>query len=256
MFWPPAELLVVIKVVSYSGIVPVCALWRGEEVEEDRLEEMSVFFNSRADIYDVRHIEGIDGGKESKTVLASFLPPGTTRLLDFGIGTGLELDEIVRRFPEIGITGIDLSEKMLQKIKERFGNRDITLFCGDYLTFDFGENCYDAVLSAMTLHHYAPAVKLELYRKIYRCLSESGVYLENDYMLSEYEFEDPQKREAELFAEYERLKGEQLLSDGVHYHFDTPCTVDTQKKLLGAAGFRSVKEVWREKNNVTLLASK
>ena len=63
-----------------------------------QLEPMKDFFNRRSEAYDVRHIEGIDGGIESKRVLAKFLPRETKTLLDIGIGTGLELEEIfVRR---------------------------------------------------------------------------------------------------------------------------------------------------------------
>ena len=58
-------------------------------MSKDRLEEMSSFFNSRADIYDINHISDIDGGIESKNILATFMPMGTERILDFGIGTGL-----------------------------------------------------------------------------------------------------------------------------------------------------------------------
>lgn len=225
-------------------------------MKENRLEEMSGFFNSRADVYDREHLNGIDGGLESKRILAEFIPAGAERLLDFGIGTGLELDEIIKKFPNIQVTGIDISANMLKKVEERYPERNIRLFCGDYLTMDFGENDYDVVLSVMTLHHYTHAVKLEFYKKIYRCLSKAGVYIENDYMLSQDEFDDPQKQEEYLFSQYEKQKSQQHLSDKVHYHFDIPCTVDHQKRLLLSAGFSSVKEVWKKKNNVTLLASR
>lgn len=225
-------------------------------MSKDRLEEMSSFFDSRADIYDINHISDIDGGIESKNILATFMPMGTERILDFGIGTGLELVEIIKRFPNIEITGIDISANMLKKIGERFSQNNIRIFCGDYLKLDFGNNYFDVVLSSMTLHHYNHTVKLDLYKKIYRCLSETGIYIENDYMLSEHEFIDPQKQEDNLFSEYEKLKNGQHLESSTYYHFDTPCTVENQKKLLLSAGFFSVKEVWRKKNNVTLLARK
>ena len=75
-------------------------------------------------------------------------------------------------------------------------------------------------------------------------------------MLSEHEYHDPQKQEDYLFSEYEKIKQNQLLANDTYYHFDTPCTVENQKKLLLSSGFLSVKEVWRKKINVTLLAYK
>lgn len=223
---------------------------------QDKLEEMSAFFDARAEEYDVRHTGGIDAGEESKRILASFLPEGTRTLLDLGVGTGLELVEIFRRFPDISVTGIDGAPKMLDKLRERFPENNIRILCGDYLTAAFGSGCYDAVLTAMTLHHYTHAVKLALYKRIYAALTDTGIYLENDYMLSASEFSDPQREEERLFAEYEALKREQHLPDSAYYHFDTPCTVDNQIKLLLEAGFTRVEKVWGVKNNITLRAYK
>ena len=55
------------------------------------------------------------------------------------------------------------------------------------------------------------------------------VYIENDYMPSEHEYNDPQKQEYYLFSEYEKIKYNQHLDNDTYYHFDTPCTVENQK---------------------------
>ena len=39
-------------------------------------------------------------------------------VLDLGCGTGLELDEIFRYFPDLAVTGIDLTREMLQQLKK------------------------------------------------------------------------------------------------------------------------------------------
>lgn len=53
-----------------------------------------------------------------------------------------------------------------------------------------------------------------------------------------------QAEEDTLFAEAARLRGEQGISGG-YYHYDTPCTVENQKKLLLAAGFSRVELLWQ-----------
>ena len=73
---------------------------------------MSSFFNTHAPIYEEKHLEHI-GGMESKQILASFFPPHTKTMIDLGIGTGLELEEIFKCFPEIEVTGLDIAENML-----------------------------------------------------------------------------------------------------------------------------------------------
>ena len=222
----------------------------------DKLEEISAFFNNRSNIYDIKHIESFEGSSESKRMIASFLPDNVKTVIDFGIGTGLELEEIYRRFPEVEITGWDIAENMLQKLKEKYAGKNIDLYCADYLHADFGENLYDAALSVMSLHHYNYEVKTDLYRRINQCLKQNGVYIECDYMLSEHEYENAQAEEDFFFSEYERIKREQGLANGRDYHYDTPCTVSNQKKMLLKAGFKNVEEVWRVKDTVILLANK
>jgi tRNA (cmo5U34)-methyltransferase len=219
------------------------------------LEEMSAFFNERAENYDVVHLEHV-GGIEGKQLLASFMPAGTKKIIDFGIGTGLELDEIFKRFPFVEITGLDIAENMLQLLKERYSDKNIQLYCNSYLDFDFGEEVYDVALSVMTLHHYTHEVKNDLYKRIYQCIKPDGMYIENDYMLSEHEYENAQEMEEFYFSEYDRLKTEQGITDDREYHYDTPCTTSNQKELLYKAGFSAVEEVWRKGNSVTLVAKK
>jgi tRNA (cmo5U34)-methyltransferase len=75
-------------------------------------------------------------------------------------------------------------------------------------------------------------------------------------MLSEREYENPQETENFHFSEFERLKKEQGITDNREYHFDTPCTVSNQKKMLLEAGFSNVREVWQKKKTVILVADK
>jgi tRNA (cmo5U34)-methyltransferase len=222
---------------------------------QNTLVEMTDFFNHRAPIYDEKHLEHI-GGMESKTVLVSFFSPFNKTMIDLGIGTGLELEAIFKRFPDIEVTGLDISKDMLKLLDQKYQGKKIHLYCESYLHFDFGCGLYDVALSVMSLHHYNHQTKTNLYRKINNCLNNNGVYIECDYMLSEHAYENPQKQEDFYFSELERLKREQEITDNRTYHFDTPCTVSNQKKMLLEAGFSNVKEVWNNKNVVILLAEK
>jgi len=91
------------------------------------LEEMSAFFNDRAAEYDAVHIGHLESGAESKRVPALYLPEGTQALLDLGIGTGLELNEIYGRFPDIRITGYDIARDMLDRLVEKFPDKAIII---------------------------------------------------------------------------------------------------------------------------------
>jgi tRNA (cmo5U34)-methyltransferase len=177
-------------------------------------------------------------------------------MIDLGIGTGLELEGIFMRFPDMEVTGLDIAESMLELLREKYPDKNIRLYRASYLDFDLGNNLYDVALSVMTLHHYPHQTKTDLYRKIYNCINSNGIYLECDYMLSALEYENPQEMEDFYYAEFERLKKEQDINDDKEYHYDTPCTVANQKKMLLEAGFAHVEEVWNSKNTVILVAKK
>ncbi|MCL1791740.1 MAG: class I SAM-dependent methyltransferase [Peptococcaceae bacterium] len=222
---------------------------------DPEIETMSDFFDNRASIYDQQHLGMIAGGIESKNLIASYLPQRTQTLLNLGIGTGLELDAIYQRFPNIAITGIDISIHMLAQLKDKYPNKTMTLRCANYLTSDLGHNLYDAVVSVMSLHHYNHPTKTTLYRKIHNCLKSDGLYIECDYMLSELDYENPDEIEKAFFEEWARIKAEKQLSETQDYHFDTPCTVSNQKKMLKEAGFVHINQAWHRKNAVILVAT-
>ncbi len=230
--------------------------WNSETLRTNPLVEIGEFFNSRADIYNEVHVENIGGGMESKNIIASLLPENTETLIDFGVGTGLELAGIFKRFPCIKVTGVDIAGNMLEKLKNTYPDKSINLFCESYFNFDFGVSCFDSALSVMTMHHYDHKTKTALYEKVRSCLKENGVYIECDYMLSENDYENAQELEDFYFSEYKRLMEEQGLTGDSYYHYDTPCTVKNQIRLLTEAGFSSVSEVWHTGNTIILAANK
>jgi tRNA (cmo5U34)-methyltransferase len=225
-----------------------------------RLEKMNDFFNARFGSYDEVHTKGISGGIESKNVIADLLPTATKSLLDIGIGTGLELKAIFKRFNDIQVTGMDMAENMLDYLKEKYKleyeQGQINLLHMSYFDYDYKEKQFDAVISVMTLHHYNHNIKTELYRNIRSVLKDGGVYIESDYMISELENENPQAIEDSLFQNLVNLRKEQDLDEKSEYHYDTPCTVPNQIKMLYDAGFSKVEITHRFGNTIVLKCNK
>ena len=216
----------------------------------DRLEKMADFFTARIDSYDNHMINEVEGCREGYLKMAELIPDETETLLDLGCGTGLELEAIWTRKPEISVTGIDLTPAMLDRLKKKYTNRDVTLIEADYMAYELGTERYDAAVSFQTLHHFTHEEKLALYRKLRQALKAGGCYIECDYMA------ETQEQEDYFFAEKARLEKQQNLVKGEYYHFDTPCTMDHQKRLLKQAGFSSVEVVWRQENTTILYAKR
>jgi tRNA (cmo5U34)-methyltransferase len=213
-----------------------------------QLEKMADFFNARVEDYEEHMLK--EGFDEVYRRFAELIPAGTKKILDLGCGTGLELDEIFKRLPDIAVTGIDLAPAMLEKLKRKHPDRNLTLICGDYFRADLGNGIYDIVISNNTLHHFTREQKTGLYRNILRALKPSGLYLENDYMSKDQAEEDA------FGAEWQRLRREQNIPDGEFYHFDIPFTVENQIDLLKQAGFNRVEFIFRYKSDAVIGAYK
>jgi tRNA (cmo5U34)-methyltransferase len=213
------------------------------------LEEMGAFFNSRVDSYESHMLRE---GNESYMSVAKLIPQTRgLRLLDLGCGTGLELDEIFKVNPTVQVTGIDLAEKMLEKLSQKHAARksQLDLILADYFKYDFGKNVYDVALSFETLHHFTAEEKTGLYKRIYAGLKPFGFYIEADYMAPTQEFEDSHR------VENKRLRDEQGITEGI-YHYDIPYTAEKQAAMLKKAGFKSVERIGQYRNTVILAARK
>lgn len=214
------------------------------------IEQMSDFFTARVEGYDDHMINTVEGCKEGYIKMAELLPKEANELLDLGCGTGLELDEIFKIKPFINVTGIDLTQAMLDKLKQKHPNKNLKLINESYFDYDFGTSKYDAAVSFQTLHHFSHEDKLKLYKKIFYALKTNGEYIECDYMVESQEDEDF------YYSENKRIRQEQNIPEGEFYHYDTPCTIDNQIKLLTKAGFKVVKTHWRMENTTIIVAKK
>ena len=224
-------------------------IYEADTIHDVRLESMSSFFASRADGYDDHMLNEVEGCREGYRKMARLIPEGCRTLLDLGCGTGLELDEILKVMPDVQITGIDLTQAMLDKLREKHPGRQMTLLCGDYFDVDFGTG-YDCAISFQTMHHFSHEAKSRLYRKIYDSLKPDGAYIECDYMVEKQEEEDFR------YAENDRLRREQNIPENEFCHYDTPCTVENQTRMLSMAGFGRVETVFRRGNTAMLSAGK
>jgi len=217
-----------------------------------KLEKMDDFFAARIDGYDEHMKRNIEGASGFYAYTASLLPSADgSRVLDLGCGTGLELEEYYRLNPGAAVTGIDLSEAMLNALKAKFPEKNLTLIRASYFDVPLGSGVYDAAVSVESLHHFPAGMKASLYGKLHAALAEKGVFVLTDY------FAESERMEKEYFENLAALKKEQGLPDDVFYHYDTPLTVEHETDILRRAGFRDVRimKQWGE-STYTLLACK
>lgn len=215
-----------------------------------KVEKMEKFFKKRVEGYENQMLNNVEGCKEGYLELAKMIPIRCENLLDLGCGTGLELKEIFKQFPDLKVTAIDLTSAMLKKLKEKYNDKNLHLICGDYFKIDFGQNLYDCCISFQTMHHFKPKNKIELYKKIHSSLTHNGIYIEGDYMVKD------QLEEDFYFSELDRIRKEENIPEEEFIHYDIPCTIENQIKIFKIAGFKESKKIWQKGNTVIILNSK
>lgn len=214
------------------------------------VEKMSEFFTKRVDDYDKHMINNVEGCKEGYVKMAQLLPQDVNEILDLGCGTGLELDEIFKAKPYVHVTGIDLTKAMLDKLKQKHSDKNLSLINANYFDYDFGSCKFDAAISFQTMHHFSHEDKIKLYSKVFNALKANGQYIECDYMI------ENQEEENFYYSENERIRKENNIQDNEFYHYDTPCTIDNQIRMLYKAGFKNVNMNFRIGNTTIIVARK
>jgi tRNA (cmo5U34)-methyltransferase len=214
-----------------------------------KLEQMNDFFAARVEGYDEHMRTTIEGADDFYAYTASLLPAEKDAcVLDLGCGTGLELEEYFRLNPDAAVTGIDLSDAMLNALKAKFPDRKLNLVQGSYFDVPFGENTYSAAVSVESLHHFTAEKKEGLYARLHASLKENGFFVLTDY------FAESDEQETELFRNLKQLKQEQGLPEDVFFHYDTPLTVEHETQALERAGFSEVRAVKNWGHTFTLIA--
>lgn len=214
-----------------------------KQTEDVPAEEMAAFFAARLEGYEGVHMGNWGGVYRA---IADYFDEGLETLLDIGCGTGLELHAMFARFPELRVTGIDLSAAMLGRLRENFAGRDIRLIQGDYFREPFGEAAFDAALSFETLHHFPYEKKLGLYQKLLEALKPGGYYVECDYMAC-----CPEEEEL-CRAHLEAKRKKSGIPESRFIHIDTPLTLEHQRELLEKAGFCRVRVLYENGGTVIL----
>jgi tRNA (cmo5U34)-methyltransferase len=167
--------------------------------------------------------------------------PGPLRaVLDLGTGTGALAAMIADAYPDARLTLLDGAPAMVAKAAETLGPRAATA-----LVQDFGDPLpagpFDAVVSALAIHHLDDAAKASLYARAHDVLRPGGVLVNAEQVLGATPALDALLRrwherearalgatDAEWAAAVERMR------------HDRCATADAQLEMLGAAGFEDV----------------
>lgn len=169
--------------------------------------------------------------------------------LDLGAGTGLLTSLTLKKFPKAQLTVVDISEKMLEKARERFhGNPQVQFMMMDYAASPLpGE--FDLAISAMSIHHLFDSEKKNLFQKLYDALTPGGTFIHAELVKGATDYSEAFCRKAWLdHLHRSDLTDEQLSTILERMSYDRTTPLETQLHWLTQAGFEDVDCYYRYYN--------
>lgn len=164
--------------------------------EEGKTEEVERMFDAIAPSYDAMNSYMSLGlhrkwrDKSLDEVQESFAEREVSpaKILDIACGTGDVAFELLKRFPEAEVTGVDLSEGMLRLAEERKNSLDgaekkrLNFEKGDCLNLKFKDDSFDLVTVAYGVRNF---------EQLAECLEEIRRVLRKDGMICIIELSEP-----------------------------------------------------------------
>jgi tRNA (cmo5U34)-methyltransferase len=116
-------------------------------------------------------------------VAASTGEAGVRELLELGVGTGETARRVLGRHPGARLTGIDESPPMLERARTSLP-RSTDLRVGR-LQDALPAGPFDAVVSALAVHHLTPTEKRDLFARVATVLRPGGIFVLADVVVPE-----------------------------------------------------------------------
>jgi tRNA (cmo5U34)-methyltransferase len=163
------------------------------------------------------------------------------RVLDLGAGTGLLSAALRDRLPEADLVLQDRSELMLGQARQRFAADDqVSVRVADHLD-ELPAGPFDAVVSALSIHHLTHEHKRDLFVRIRKILRPGGIFVNVEQVLAPtaaLEKMYDQQHEAHVHAS--GTPAEEWAAGRERMKHDIPIDVDAQLGWLRDAGFSTV----------------
>jgi putative AdoMet-dependent methyltransferase len=194
-------------------------------------EELKGNHDEEADSYDISVKSGYDRGdlirekyfEVHEKVISLMKFKTGMKILDIGIGTGLLTEKLPHN---VRIFGIDISKRMLAKVKEKHLNVELRL--GSFLQIPFGKGFFDKIISTFAFHHVPYGKQHEVFNNMDDILTPGGSIIIGDLMFKNKNIK------VRL-----RTKFKDLGSDAL-YLFDEeyPAFIDESTKYLMNLGYK------------------
>ena len=145
-------------------------------------------------------------------------------VLDIGVGTGLLWERISVK---LNIFGMDISEKMLNKIQQK--RLPVQVIIGDFLNIPFLNNSFDRIISTFAFHHLTFEEKEQAFLEMDRVLKPCGIIVIGDFM-----FEN-EARKDDLLKKFSDEECTDMLKEFEDEYYTN---IEETKKFLCPLGYK------------------
>jgi tRNA (cmo5U34)-methyltransferase len=159
------------------------------------------------------------------------------RVLDLGAGTGLLSAYVREAFPGVRLTLLDGAAAMLEQARARLGEGDIAYVQGD-LADELPAGLWDAVVSALAIHHLSHADKQALFARVHAALPSGGVFVNAEQVAGPSpRFTRVYEQWHEAHARAAGVSDAEWAATQERMAYDRCASVEAQLAWLRAAGF-------------------
>jgi tRNA (cmo5U34)-methyltransferase len=176
-----------------------------------------------------------------------------TRVLDLGAGTGLLSERVLAAHPGAELVLLDGAPAMLDQARGRLGDRAVYQV-GD-LTDGLPAGPWDAIVSALAIHHLADDDKACLFTRVRGALAPGGVFVDAEQVAGA-----TPELEAYNLRHHERC-ARRLGSDDAEWaaavermRHDRKATVEWHLERFGEAGFSDADCLFKDHSFAVLVA--
>ena len=190
-------------------------------------------------------------------ILKNFLKEND-KIIDLGSSTGTFLIELSKKIKNLNLTGIDSSDAMIKKSKEKAKafNSNAKFIKADFLDYDLSNS--KAITANYTIQFIRPLRREKLIQKIYNSLENEGIFLMSEKLITQNKKLNKimidiyyQYKKQKGYSEYEIASKREALENVL-----IPYTMEENTEMLKNAGFRDIDVIFRWNNFATFIAFK
>ncbi|MBP3366096.1 MAG: class I SAM-dependent methyltransferase [Treponema sp.] len=182
-------------------------------------------------------------GSTTECIVSNIKEPGI--VVDLGAGTGLLTYFWHRHCRTSRFVLVDSADEMLNVARKRFEGAETISYSVENYIHTLPDVPFDAVISALSVHHLEEAEKRSLFAKLYDRLPGGGLFVNYDQFCA---------GEPELNRWFDSFWESQLAKSGLtardrelwkeRRKLDRECSVEQETAALKESGFKTVKCVY------------